>query len=361
MADMDKIWWNHIIKAHKFMEDIVNTAVEGKSVLLSLPEEMPWKKTFLESIEEQLKQKNFKNSFEYITCPEEEVGLFLLNKYCRKEKRASYRYGISYAEFLGQCDDIVLNDRYIWVHDIPLSKCDEWLDFVAEYNKNVKEKTPAIFILEVQDGGSLGKSKKGIRKLAFDQNISAYDRFAFCALSASDSNTCKEYLRPYLAELVSAVCKDDIELCAECVRKGTLFLKDPETAINQIISEEHRSNGERFTYSHSGELKTLIWETQIKTVFPVIERYRSYFIQKYGNRIRKVLPISNSNGQVVSSPEDVEIGTMIYLVGNGNITLSGNAEYTELERFRDARNKLAHLNILDSETVDMILKRSETI
>lgn len=179
-------------------------------------------------------------------------------------------------------------------------------------------------------------------------------------MSASDSSTCKEYLRPYLAELASTVCKDDVELCAECVRKGSVFLKDPEAAITQIISEEYRSNGERFTYTYAGELKILIWETQLKTVFPVIERYRSYFIQKYSSRIKKFLPIRNSNKQVVSSPEDVEIGILIYLVGNGNIMLSDN-EYLELERFRDARNKLAHLDILDSETVDMILKRAETI
>ena len=208
---LDKVWWTHIIKAHKFEEDIVKAAAEGKSVLLSLPENVPWKNTLLDMVEEQLKQENYKNAFEYVDCPEEEPGLFLLNNYCRREKRSSYRYGISYAEFLGKCQDIVLNDRYIWVHDIPQDRCEEWLDFVAEYNNNVKDKTPAIFILEVH--GFYGRSPKGIQKLVFDQAITAYDRFAFCALAASASNTCREYLRPYLAELVSTVCRDDIELC----------------------------------------------------------------------------------------------------------------------------------------------------
>ncbi|MFR3412246.1 MAG: hypothetical protein ACLTS1_06865 [Coprococcus sp.] len=41
---LDKVWWTHIIKAHKFEEDIVKAAAEGKSVLLSLPENVPWKK-----------------------------------------------------------------------------------------------------------------------------------------------------------------------------------------------------------------------------------------------------------------------------------------------------------------------------
>ena len=260
---------------------------------------------------------------------------------------------------MGKCQDIVLNDRYIWVHDIPQDRCEEWLDFVTEYNKNVKDKTPAIFILEVH--GFYGRSPKGIQKLVFDQAITAYDRFAFCALAASDSNTCREYLRPYLAELVSTVCRDDIELCAACIQKGVRFLKDPKNTLKQIISTEYRSDGERYSYLRLDDLRSLIWETQLKAVFPVIEQYRSYFIKKYSSYIQKALPFSNPNGQDISSPEDVEIGMLVYLVGNGNITLADSSEYPELERFRDARNNLAHLNILEPEGVELILKRAETL
>ena len=358
MVEMDKVWWNHITKAHKFIEDIVSSAMEGKSVILSLPENAPWRNTLMELVEEQFKRENFKNAFEDIVCPDEEVGLFLLNKYCKKEKRASYRYGITYAEFLGQCDDIVLNDRYIWVHDIPENKCEEWLNFIVEYNKNVKEKTPAIFILEVHENSFINKARKGIRKLSFNKNINAYDRFAFCALTAGDSNSCKEYLCQYFAELVASVCKDDIELCAECVRKGNQFLQNPEETLKQIISESSRSDGKKFTYSQtSEELKTLIWEAQLKNIFPVIEKYRSYFVKKYNDNIRMALPISNSYGQKVITPEEVEIGILIYVVGIGSIHLNNYCEYQKLERMRDARNKLAHLKTLDFDSVDQILKK----
>ena len=229
----------------------------------------------------------------------------------------------------------------------------------AHINKNVKDKTPAIFILEVH--GFYGRSPKGIQKLVFDQAITAYDRFAFCALAASDSNTCREYLRPYLAELVSTVCRDDIELCAACIQKGVRFLKDPKNTLKQIISTEYRSDGERYSYLRLDDLRLLIWETQLKAVFPVIEQYRSFFIKKYSIYIQKALPFSNPNGQDITSPEDVEIGMLVYLVGNGNITLADSSEYPELERFRDARNNLAHLNILEPEDVELILKRAETL
>lgn len=352
---MDKLWWKHITKAHKFLEDIVMSAVEERSIILSLPENVPWRNTLLELVEDQLKLENPKNAFERMQCPQEEVGLYFLNKYCTKERRATYRYGMTYAAFLGKCEDTVLNDRYIWVYDIPKNKYEEWLGFIAEYNKNVKEKTPAIFILETHDEHFANKAKKGIRKILFDQNIGAYDKFAFCALAAT-SKACKEYMRPYLAELVSCICNEDIELCAECVDAGNRFLDDPKAVIDHVISTKCRSDGDRYTFSKtSDEIEKLIWETQLKNVFPIIEKYRSYFIKKYRKYITEALPITNSYGESVMNPEDVEIGTLVYMVGNGTISIS-TKEYEELDKFREARNRLAHLDVLDVHTVEMILR-----
>ena len=45
--------------------------------------------------------------------------------------------------------------------------------------------------------------------------------------------------------------------------------------------------------------------------------------------IKNILPISNSYGEKVTIPEDVEIGTLFYLVGRGDIVIS-STEYNEL-------------------------------
>lgn len=357
---MDKLWWNHITKANKFLKDIVASVVGERSVALSLPQNVPWRDTLLELVENQLKLENPKNAFEVISCPDEDIGAFLLNKYCKKEIRATYRYGMTYAVFLGKCQETVLNDRYIWVSDIPAKKYEEWLEFVAAYNQNVKEKTPAIFILETHDDNVMYKAKKGITKISFQQNIGAYDKFAFCALAASE-NSCKEYMRPYLAELVSTVCSEDIELCAECVNSGNHFLEDPIEVIRNIAAEKCRSNGEAFQFSKTDEeIRKYIWEVQLKSVFPIIEKYRSYFIRRYKKFIVPALPIANTYGEIAVNPEDVEIGTLVFMAGNG-VILVGTKEYEELEQFRAARNKLAHLNILDPDTVDTIIRRAGSL
>lgn len=164
------------------------------------------------------------------------------------------------------------------------------------------------------------------------------------------------YLRPYLAEVVSSVCGDDVELCAACVLRGMEFLSLPDQTINDIIESCHRSDGERYFFNKSKEEITVsIWESQLKYIFPLIESYRKYFVKRYIRAIKNILPISNSYGEKVTIPEDVEIGTLFYLVGRGDIVIS-STEYNELERYRNARNRLAHMNVLENEEVEAILK-----
>ena len=169
---------------------------------------------------------------------------------------------MSYAQFLGKCQETVLNDRYIWVSNITKEKITQWIDFVSEYNKNVQEKAPGIFILEVHDDSMARKSKKEIKTILFNQNIGAYDKYAFCALASSETN-CKEFLRPYLAEIVSSICRDDVELCAECVSRGTDFLNAPYETIQEIVKELYRSDGEAYEFERTKEeVIVSIWETQ---------------------------------------------------------------------------------------------------
>lgn len=320
-----------------------------------MPNTIPWRNTLIDIVSDRLRIENSKNKFEKIECPNEDPGAYLIERFCKKEIRATYRYGMSYAQFLGECQETVLNDRYIWVSHISADKINKWLDFVAEYTVKVKHKTPGIFIMEVHDDSLARKSKRGIKNLIFNQKIGDYDKYAFCALASSETR-CKEYLRPYLAEVVSLICGDDVELCAACVLRGMDFLSSPVQTINDVIESCHRSDGKRYIFNKSeGEITVSIWESQLKYIFPLIESYRKYFIKQYFGAIENVLPINNGFGEKVTIPEDVEIGTLFYLVRRGDIIVS-SIEYNELERYRSARNRLAHMNVLENEEVEAILK-----
>ncbi|MDD3417267.1 MAG: hypothetical protein PHY47_25285 [Lachnospiraceae bacterium] len=353
---MDKLWWEKITNANVFINMVVDTVLSEKSIVLVLPDYVPWCQKLYDTIETKISKQNSKNSFDFINSPKENVGEFLLHKYCKEEKRVQYRPTKTYARFLAESDDIVLNDRYVWVQNIPENLFDGWVDFLSDYHKNMrKDVSPAVFILETNNETLMRKTKRGIKKIVYDKQMNFFDTYTFCALAVSGMSI-KIHLKNYLAELVSNICGDDIELCAHCIKRGKQFLLNPLCVISDLKLKEFRSNGSNFEFVLDDEIiiNKLIWKTQIKTIFPVIEDYRGEFIAKYRLDINKQLPIKNSNGEEFTEPEEVEIGTLHYMVVKDLFTVE-EIQNNKLYQFKKARNTLAHLKVLNLEEVDRIL------
>lgn len=352
---MEQIWWKQITKAKHFIDMVTDAILGNKSVILSMPAFVPWHETMYEMIAEILNGENSLNRLVSIDCPEGDVGQYLLENYCKKEKRASYRYGMSYASFLAKSEDIVLNSSYIWVKDVSQKKLEEWSRFIADYNKNVpSHMSPAVFVLEIRDSGKKQKAVKGVQHINFSDNIDAYDKFTFCALASTDI-AIRSPLRPYLAEMVSTICSDDIELCAQCIRQGQAFLRNPAQVLASIMDAECHSDFSPFAMDlDKSRVDSLIWECQIKLIFPVIEKYRSRFVNQHHKEISSSLPIKDPFGEVITSPQDVELGQLVQLAAMGQITLTQRG-YQELDLFRKARNDLAHLTPLEFQVVEEIL------
>ena len=293
-------------------------------------------------------------SLEEIKVFDEEVGKYLFENYCKKEKRSSYRIGKSYAEFLATSTNIVLNDRILWVKGVTREKLKEWSSFINEYNKKLLIGVkPALFILEVYDGSSVIGTKY-LEKISFNESITAYDRYAFCTLISTDLPISQD-ARGYLANLVSVV-SDDVELCAQCIRRGNEFLDNPADCIKEILNNEHRDDGTQFVFAaDEKELSHRIWEGQIGFVFPALERYRLKFIELHKKDIRKGLPIESAFGEVIENAEDAELGTLLQMTDQGGIQMHSNDEYGNLRKIKQARNDLAHLRPLDYETIKFIL------
>ena len=350
---MAGVWWNQISKARHFVEEIENTLLEGKSVLLCLPESLPWYDEFKERISDTLHQMNGGKRLQTIDCPTEDVGQYLLDHFVRKDTRITYRYGKTYAQFLGERTDITLSDHYLWVRGVTRAKYEEWAAFIEEYLKTAGEHRHAVFLLETKEECPSGKW--GIKSFAFSQSIDAYDRFAFCALAASD-NKCRVAFRPYLAELLSNLCAEDVELCASCVEWGESFLWDPEYAILNTVENQRRSDGTPFAYDLTEkEKRERIWQSQIRILFPIIEQYRNAFVERHYQEIESHLPVKDGFGTSVDNPQDLDTGVLLSMVGARMIEMKGQEEYDELVAFRNARNALAHFDIVSWSEAERIL------
>ncbi len=354
---MQDIWWNKITRARNFIDSIVNALEQYNNVVLGLPQHVPWYDNMRSIIDRDLGNAFGDRNIREISCPEGDVGKYLLDNFCKKEKRAAYRGNKSYATFLAESTDIVLNSYIIWVTDISEEKLSEWIAFVSDYNKHMSaDASPALFVLETGDSVMV-KACKHVRWIMFSNEISAYDKFVFCMLAGS-SYSMENPIRQYFAEMIASICSDDVELCGACIGYGKSFLEDPVSCLKTICDTERRSDSSAFEIDiDEQKIDNLIWECQVKIVFPAIEKYRNEFVKRHYKEISSVLPIENSYGESIDIPEDAEIGLLYHMTSfMGAIQMRDNNEFPTLKAFYNARNSLAHLRPMTFAETEFILK-----
>lgn len=349
---MDWIWWERVPNALAFVEAIINCLIEEKSVLIQHHDSLPWQSAFKDTVVNRVKQQNATKSFVSI-FGEAAPGAYLLNTCCKNEVRAQYRPSKSYASFLAETNDIVLHNRYFWVSIQNTAELETWLDFVSEYTRvRDKKAEPAVFILDWK-GKPITTKRKGIVPFSFDSYIGDYDRNVFAMLVSSEIRE-TVFIKDYLAELVSNVIGNDIELYAGCFSQYREFLCNPyETAVD-CANTSCKCDGSAFLFPKTpDQVAHDIWLTQIKTVYPVLEAFRGQFIQKHRTALQRILPFSSSYGEVYTDPNDVELGTLVFMAEIGLLVLNKN-EYDRLFMFKEARNKLSHLGYLSFAEIQLL-------
>ncbi len=351
---MNNIWWNQVTNAVKYVEDIQTQLLEEKSILLRYTAGMPWREQFEETVIEAVKSQNADKKFVKIKT-QEEPGEYLLTEFCKREKRAEYRPGRGYPKFFAENDDIVLHDRYLWVVIDSYDCLEKWMSFVSAYIKERgKNARKAAFILE-WNGKQNPPVKRGIKAFSFDDYIGEYDRVVFAVLASSDIRE-DTLIKQYTAELLANVVENDIELCAECVQEYREFLTSPFEFLKEKAANGCRSDGTPYVFDVTREeVDHRIWLAQIKTIYPYLEEYREDFVQRHAASISRQLPIQASYGEIYTDPKDVELGTLMFMVGEGLLPLNP-VEAEKLKLYKDARNRLSHLAVLDLEEITALIQ-----
>ena len=353
---MEQVWWEQISKARSFIDSIISTLSEGKSIILRMPRAVPWRNHMEDLIFRILTKNAPEKTLVFSECPDDKAGNWLFENYCMKSLRQAYRVGITQAAFLAREGDAAIHSYYLWIRNIPTAKIKEWTAFVSDYNINRPSGTPkAGFILEINDPGMGRLSGKGIVELNYDSSIDAYDRYAFCTLASSGVSSTRQKYKPYLADIVAAICSEDIELCEHCIKEGERFLNNPISVLKDISDSEIRSNSEKFECGLSEkELQKRIWNVQLKQVFPVIEMYRAEFIKKHFNEIKKQLPFITKSGKIIQIPEEAEIGVLYHFMNKKMVVVSSDEEKA-IDLLWGARNDLAHIKPIEFGMVKKIL------
>lgn len=207
--------------------------------------------------------------------------------------------------------------------------------------------TSAVFILEY-DGVSPDVSS--VEKIVY--TVEDYDCRVFSLEAAAALGNTE--LRNYQAELALSICSNNPELCFALLTAGTKLLNNPVQATKEVISCMCSSEGLPFTSLDEQQIQSSAWEAAIVLLFPVLERYRMSFISKNEIDLARHLPISNSNGDRVTDPRDLEFGSLYYIVSSA----SNSFQPTDMEAIRlcrKTRNLLAHNRMVPYADIQTLL------
>ena len=332
------IWWEDLSGPRRFLVDTAKKLSAGKSVVLILPENVPWVDTMRLTLENLLRRGT--QSIKVISANEISVEppKYVLDEFCANKDGFRPFNKKAYAKFLAERTGIALNDTCLWIRDAAVDKVKQWHAFITDYHDALKDRRGGVFLLEATSTFS-GGNRHGVELMAYDKNISDYDSFAFNIFTAADFGNENRLMKQYLAELVSALTKGNVEFGSACIAGRKDFLSDPHATFEKILRE-----GNFTTDKTPEDIEQDIWSTQLKLVFPLIENFRRDFIRRYETEIH-------------TATEDLEIGALYKIFNNKRWLLVGN-DGDDLELYREARNKLAHLRTLPFDELEKIFDKN---
>lgn len=344
------IWWGQIGNSLRLLTKVTNNLRDCQSAVLQVPQNFPWRQDFYEAIDIRRSSFGGERRMVRLSWQEEmDPGEFVLDELCSSRVRADYWPGQTYAEYLGSKGDLLMNDYYVWITGIH-SKADvsKWAEFVTQYHNAAKDfENSAVFILECDD---VSTDVLGVEKIVY--SVENYDCRVFSLeASAALGNT---DFRNYQAELALSICDNNPELCFALLMTGAKLLQDPVQTALEVTLKSYSSEGIPFAVLGEQGVHSAVWEATIVLLFPVLERYRMNFISKNESELARHLPISNSNGDRVTEPCDLEIGALYYIVSSASKEFA-SSDVETIRLCRKVRNLLAHNKIVPVDDVQKVL------
>lgn len=344
------IWWGQLGSSLRLLTKVINNLRDCQSAVLQVPIPFPWRKDFYDAIE--IRRAAFSAARRLVRLEWKggaDPGEFVLEQLCSSQVRADYWPGQTYAAYLGSQDGLLMNDYYVWVMGIH-SKADmvAWAEFIMEYQSVGQElESCAVFLLEYDGANVVGSGLDMIRYA-----VENCDCRVFAIEAATElGNTA---LHDYQSELAVRICANDPELCSVLLLAGERLLQDPVRAAVELTASACSSEGLPFVPMDEQQAQSAAWEAAVVSLFPVLEHCRMRFIDANEAKLARHLPISNSNGDQVTDPWDLELGALFHIVSASSKEFS-NSDADSIRLCRRARNLLAHNKIVPLDDVQKLL------
>ncbi len=332
------IWWKYIPSARRFRKKVTGFLSEDSSVHIIVPKEFP----YLEEFTDEVVSKTldcFSDRSSRRCKSDMEAEEWIKNNFYSEEERLYLNPRISIANSIVENENTIFHSMVIVISSDNEQTIKDWLQFISSYFHGREGKKKAVFLIISQ---KKGMAVQNMRMLDYMDYADSYDFQAFASLLSADLKMGDRF-KSYLTELACLCGKKNAEKIAYFINEAIYFLKDP---ISVCVSEYGMDKK---------EMESLVWKAQIRTVYPIIEDFRQILIRKRRKDLEHLLPVANAFGETIAKPEDLEIGTLSYLVDNYQLNLPYDM-IRVYRTFRESRNKLSHISILSYDEICTLLE-----
>lgn len=361
-------WWEKITGPKTVAEEIKSGLASNKAVVISIPFDIPWRSEMRRAIE-----KNFSCDYsitEIDVADEykaETPGKFLLGKMTMdKTIQLNYRTG-TIQQYL--FDKGIMRGKLIWIKGLHSSAAQEWIDFCEKYLKVCRD--DCLFVIEIHgDCAKLRTGDTATKKVCYVDIIKTYDVQLFNSFIVNENNRLSIGWQQYISTLAASLCRTDAEISAAFLEAVDFTTESPLEALKKIDdSGDYDARGSEDDSSHIlalyrngkfDEINHRIWYAQLQVLFPMLELERTKLIgllrEQIENRIKQV-GIKQYDSDI-SDPNDVELGTLDYLVVKNYIVIDDNRIKKWLHLLHRMRNTIAHMGCSEPVDVKQLIDRT---
>lgn len=377
-TEWEDFWWNNITGANMIVIKVADVLFENKMVVLNVPSDLPWRYQMRSAIELRFrKNAETENTYMQIIdandeCQNEAPGKFLLTKFCKeREVKNGYREksGLSIQQYL--IKNHVLNNTIIWIKGLNQKQIKAWMSFCREYNS--QSVTNGLFVLEVHDIKNVVINNRKAALINFNNFVSNYDVQLFDSFILDSENHYSTNWKRYISTVVACLCDTDAEISLELIKNTDFLLDNPVEGIAKIdksglYASRGGDEGSNHVLAHyrrneDDELKHRVWSAQVQVLFPLIEMERVKLISTLYDEIKKALDYEDISryGVILKDANEVELGTIEYLMKSSKINVPQANVRSWISFLRDCRNKIAHMECLESKDVAKLLNMVQRI
>lgn len=362
-----EFWWRSVTGPRRVVDSVMDALTGLRTALIVIPDDLPWRHEMRAVVRDRLELAYGLEDLIIRTVDVSDdvpsgmdPGSFIIERFGRGDDRLEYRPGsVRAQDFISSRS--ILRGQLVWMKGADDSQVDKWIRFCAQYKAMRPE--DGLFVIESR-GATMRVGGGSIEVIEYSELVDDYDSRLFISHILSDGRHGgrSSLFRRYVSSLVSHLCMTDVEVAEALIASCDFRSEDPLSSLGKLAGDERF--GRRGLCDNSDHILGLVrrgdvrgirlrvWGAQVETLFPLVESRRIEIVDLLRDEIDGVISDGLiQNGEVVESVEDVELGTIVYLLASRNLFVPDDGLRSEIHRLRECRNLLAHREMVPLELV----------